>query len=141
MTQMPTLLDRRERIMRRALRGRALGRRAGSNTRVRPLSPILLRILAVNVMALAILVGSLLYLGRYQDRIIATELDALLLQSRIIASAVAENAIVIDENDNSILSPLLARLMVRRLAETTETRTRLFDMDDTLLADSRVLLG
>src|ERR1700733_1196269 len=105
------------------------------------LSPLVLRILAVNVMALAILVGSLLYLGRYQDRIIATELDSLLLQSRIIASAVAENAIVIDENDNSILSPLLARLMVRRLAETTETRTRLFDMDDTLLADSRVLLG
>ncbi len=107
----------------------------------RHLSPLVLRILAVNVLALAILVGSLLYLGRYQDRIIATELDALLLQSRIIASAVAENAVVIDENDNSILSPLLARLMVRRLAETTETRTRLFDMDDTLLADSRVLLG
>ena len=43
-------------------------------------------------MALAILVGSLLYLGRYQDRIIATELDSLLLQLRIIASAVAEGA-------------------------------------------------
>ena len=31
--------------------------------------------------------------------------------------------------------------MVRRLAETAETRTRLFDTDDTLLADSRILLG
>src|ERR1700733_14641285 len=105
------------------------------------LSPLVLRILAVNVMALAILVGSLLYLGRYQDRIIATELDALLLQSRIIASAVAEGAIVIDETDRSLLSPLLARQMVRRLAETAETRTRLFDMDDTVLADSRTLLN
>ena len=69
----------------------------------RHLSPLVLRILAVNVLALAILVGSLLFLGRYQDRIVATELDSLLLQSRIITSAVAENAIVIDESDDSDL--------------------------------------
>lgn len=104
-------------------------------------SPIVLRILAVNVMALAILVGSLLYLGRYQDRIVATELDSLLLQSRIIASAVAEGAVVIDHDDKNMLSPLLARLMVRRLAETTEIRTRLFDTEDTVIADSRKLLN
>ncbi|MBV8060443.1 MAG: stimulus-sensing domain-containing protein [Alphaproteobacteria bacterium] len=116
-------------------KGRGLLRRR------RQLSPIVLRILAVNIMALAILVGSLLYLGNYQERIIDNELDALLLQSRIIASAVAENAVVIDENDKNILSPMLARLMVRRLAETTEIRTRLFDMDDAILADSRVMLN
>ncbi|MDE1900717.1 MAG: stimulus-sensing domain-containing protein [Alphaproteobacteria bacterium] len=92
-------------------------------------------------MALAILVGSLLYLGRYQDRIVATELDAMLLQARIVASAVAENAVVINDDDQSILSPLLARMMVRRLAETTETRTQLFSADEALLADSRNLLG
>jgi two-component system sensor histidine kinase ChvG len=118
-----------------------LWRQHGGGVNDRHLSPILLRILAVNIMALAILVGSLLYLGRYQDRIIATQLTAMTLQARIIASAVAQDAIVIDEKDESILSPLLARLMVRRLAETTETRTRLFDADDTLLADSRTLLG
>ncbi len=104
---------------------------------LRRLSPLVRRILTVNVLALAILVGSLLYLGRYQDKIIATELNSLLLQSRIISSAIAEGAVVIDENDKNIMSPLIARLMVRRLAETAETRTRLFDIDDTLLADSR----
>ena len=114
---------------------------AGTGAGTRHLSPILLRILAVNVMALVFLVGSLLYLGRYQDRIIETELNSLRLQARIMASAVAEDAVVIDENDNNILSPLLARLMVRRLAETTETRTRLFDADSTLLADSSILLA
>jgi two-component system sensor histidine kinase ChvG len=118
-----------------------LWRQPGKTSGERHLSPILLRILAVNSMALAILVGSLLYLGRYQDRIIATQLSAMTLQARIIASAVAQDAIVIDEKDESILSPLLARLMVRRLAETAETRTRLFDADDTLLADSRTLLN
>ncbi len=118
-----------------------LWRRSEENKSGRHLSPLMLRILAVNVMALAILVGSLLYLGRYQDRIVAGELEALLLQARITGSAVAEGAVVIGENDRSILSPLLARLMVRRLAETTGTRTRLFDMEDALLADSRVLLA
>jgi two-component system sensor histidine kinase ChvG len=107
----------------------------------RHLSPLMLRILAVNVMALAILVGSLLYLGRYQDRIVATDLEALLLQTRMTASAVAEGAVVISENDRSILSPLLARLMVKRLAETTGTRTRLYDTSNAMLADSRVLLA
>jgi two-component system sensor histidine kinase ChvG len=109
--------------------------------RERALSPIVLRILAVNVMALAILVGSLLYLGRYQERIVANELDAMLLQSRIIASAVSEGAIVIDDDERSILSPLLSRLMIRRLGETAEMRTRLYDAAQTLLADSRLLLN
>jgi len=118
-----------------------LWRRDGNVERGRHLSPIMLRILAVNVLALAILVGSLLYLGRYQDRIIASQLDDLILQARITASAVAEGAVVVGDDERNILSPLLARLMVRRLAETTETRTRLFDTDSTLLADSRILLA
>jgi two-component system sensor histidine kinase ChvG len=64
----------------------------------------------------------------------------MLSQARIVAGAIAENAIVVDDNDQSILSPLLARMMVRRLAETTETRTRLFSSSETMLADSRYLL-
>lgn len=104
------------------------------------LSPLTWRILAVNVMALAILVGSLLYLGRYQDRLISTELDGLLMQARLSASAIAEGAVVLDREERNILSPLLARLMIRRLVEASATRTRLFDLDDTLIADSQILL-
>ena len=108
--------------------------------RVAGISPLTWRILAVNVMALAILVGSLLYLGRYQDRLISAELDGLLMQARLSASAVAEGAVVLDREERNILSPLLARLMIRRLVEASSTRTRLFDLDDTLLADSQILL-
>jgi len=106
----------------------------------RRFSPIVLRILAVNIMALAILVGSLLYLGRYQDRLIAAELDALFMQASLSANAISEGAVVIDENENNILSPLLARLMTRRLSEAMmSSRVRLYDLDETLLADSRIL--
>lgn len=106
----------------------------------RAVSPLLLRILAVNIMALAILVGGLLYLGDYQDRIVATQLKEMQAQARIVASAVAENAIVVDKNDQRILSPLLGRMMIRRLADATVNRTRLFSGSETLLADSRYLL-
>lgn len=102
-------------------------------------SPLTQRILAVNVMALAILVGSLLYLGRYQDRLIEAELNGLSMQARMSASAVAEGAVVLDHDESNILSPLLTRLMIRRLVEASKTRTRLYDMDDVLVADSLIL--
>ncbi len=105
------------------------------------ISPLLLRILAVNVMALAILVGGVLYLGNYQNRIIATQLKEMAAQARIVASAVSENAIVVDKRDHHILSPLLGRMLVRRLAEATENRTRLFSASGAVLADSRNHLG
>ncbi|HBM90990.1 MAG TPA: histidine kinase [Rhodospirillaceae bacterium] len=108
---------------------------------MRRVSPLTLRILAVNVMALAILVGSLLYLGHYQDSLIESEINALQMQARLSANAIAEGAVVLDQDERNILSPLLARLMIRRLVEASETRTRLFDMDDILLADSQILLN
>ena len=111
----------------------------------RRLSPLTLRILAVNVLALALLVGGLLYLGRYQDRLIAAEMDALEVQARIFATALGEGAVqrAQDESEGEAyeLSPELARQMVRRLVEATETRTRLFTPDGAPVSDSRVLTG
>lgn len=110
------------------------------------MSPLTLRILAVNVLALALLVGALLYLGRYQDRLIGAELDSLRTEARIFASALGEGAVQPADDggplgESYVLSPELARQMVRRLVETTETRTRLFSGDGQELSDSRVLTG
>ncbi|MDR3516226.1 MAG: stimulus-sensing domain-containing protein [Azospirillaceae bacterium] len=107
----------------------------------RRLSPLTLRILAVNVMALGILVGGLMYLGRYQERLIQTEMDALRTEARIFAGALGEGAVISTNEDETELSPDLARHMVRRLVETTETRTRLFDTNAGLIADSQLLLS
>ena len=110
-------------------------------------SPLTLRILAVNVLALALLVLGLLYLGRYQDRLVQAELDALETEARIFASALGEGAVqrAADEpemgQESYELSPELGRQMVRRLALATDTHTRLYDADGHLLSDSRVLTG
>ncbi|HRQ81252.1 MAG TPA: sensor N-terminal transmembrane domain-containing protein, partial [Azospirillaceae bacterium] len=56
-------------------------------------SKLTLRILAINMFALATLAGGFLYMGRYQDRLAAAELDALTQQARIFASALAEGAL------------------------------------------------
>ncbi len=106
----------------------------------RRLSPLTLRIMAVNLLSLAILVGTILYLGRYQDRIIEVEAQALLSQARIFAGAIAEGATVqADDDGNDRLLPPLARQMVRRLDEVTDARTRLYDSSGNQMADSWVI--
>ncbi|RJF81370.1 HAMP domain-containing protein [Azospirillum cavernae] len=128
----------------------------GRPHRRRRISPLTLRILAVNVLALALLVVGLLYLGRYQDRLIQAEMEALATEARIFASALGEGAVnriltppapageSVGEDvgrERFELEPELARPMIRRLAEATATRTRLYDIDGRMLSDSRVLTG
>ncbi|MGB4101929.1 MAG: stimulus-sensing domain-containing protein [Alphaproteobacteria bacterium] len=105
------------------------------------ISPLTWRILAVNTLALAILGGSMLYLGRYQERLIQSELEALSFEARIFAGALGEGAFIVGEDERNMLSPDLARSMVRRLVESSDSRMRLFDDDGALIADSRILSG
>lgn len=127
------------------------GAGGGKRRRLGGVSPLTLRILAVNVLALLVLLAGLLYLGRYQDRLIQAETEALATEARIFASALGEGAVnriltapspTGDESGERFeLAPELARPMIRRLAEATSTRTRLFDIDGHMLSDSRVLVG
>src|SRR5690606_3174272 len=61
--------------------------------RLRLLSPITLRILAVNVLALALLAGGILFLGQYERGLIESELGVLRAQSRLLGVALAEGAL------------------------------------------------
>ncbi|MEM7445215.1 MAG: stimulus-sensing domain-containing protein [Pseudomonadota bacterium] len=121
---------------------RATGQRSRSTRRRRRLSKLTLRVLAINVLALAILVAGLLYLGQYEERLIQSELDNLRVEAQIFGGALAESAI--DRNPdalNQVLIPERTRPMVRRLNESTESRTRVFDAQGVLVADSRSLGG
>ncbi len=118
-------------------------RRSGRRRRS---SPLTRRILAVNVLALAILVAGLLYLGEYRRSLVAAELAALRTQAETFAAALGEGVALTEaatgrESTGRKLEPRLARQMVRRLAATTGTRARLFADDGVLVADSRRLMG
>lgn len=104
------------------------------------ISPLTRRVLAVNVLALALLGIGVLYLGEYQDSLVTASLDSLRIQAEIFAAALGEGAV--DQRQASFaLDPQLAREMMRRLVEPTKTRARLFDNHGKLVADTDVLGG
>ena len=107
----------------------------------RAISPITRRILAVNVLALAILVAGLLYLGEYRRNLIATELAALTTRAEVFAAAFGESAVADNGLSGGRLVPESTGQMVRRMAQATATRARVFDAAGKLIADSRLLVG
>ncbi|MCA8908674.1 MAG: stimulus-sensing domain-containing protein [Rhodospirillaceae bacterium] len=110
--------------------------------RGRFISKLTLRVLAINSLALVLLVGGLLYLGQYEQRLIQSELESLLTEGTIISGAIAEGATVGGIDELPLLDIGEARQMLRRLHETTATRARLFSVaDGSLIADSRMLSG
>ncbi|HKT17808.1 MAG TPA: stimulus-sensing domain-containing protein [Stellaceae bacterium] len=97
------------------------------------------RILAINVLALALLGGGLLLLGEYRQSLISAELQSLQTQAQVFAGAVGEGATT-DALGNGIqLVTPLARDMMRRLVEPTKTRAQLLDAKGTVIADTAVL--
>jgi two-component system sensor histidine kinase ChvG len=97
------------------------------------------RILAINVLALALLGGGLLFLGEYRQSLISAELQSLQTQAQVFAGAVGEGATT-DALGNGIqLVTPLARDMMRRLVEPTKTRAQLLDAKGALIADTAVL--
>jgi two-component system, OmpR family, sensor histidine kinase ChvG len=122
--------------------GQAAAPAATTKPRRRPrLSPLTRRILAVNVLALGLLGFGLLYLGEYEQSLVAAQVDALRTQGQIFAAALGEGAVIDSLGEGETLIPELGRQMMRRLVEPTHTRARLFDSEGKLIADSRVLRG
>lgn len=121
--------------------GPGIGVRPSPGRRRWPVSPLTRRILAVNVLALALLAGGFLYLGKYQASLIGQQIEALKTQGEVFAAALAEGAVLDSVDEGEILLPDLARQMMRRLVEPTRTRARLFDVKGDIIADSRVLRG
>src|SRR5215468_3208646 len=104
-------------------------------------SPLSRRIIALNVLPLALLAVGFLYLGKFEASLIGQQIESLRTQGEIFAAALGEGAVLDSADEGEILLPDLARQMMRRLVEPTRTRARLFDKDGKLIADSRVLRG
>lgn len=105
----------------------------------RGLSPLMLRIMAVNAIALIILVGGVLYLNEFRANLINDRIETLTVQARIIAGALGESAATGPEAVQIDLAP--ARQILTRLVGPTDNRARLFSTDGGMIADSRFLAG
>lgn len=104
-------------------------------------SPITLRILAVNVGALLILCFGLLYSGQYEREMIRNESRALGREAALIASALADGGVRMGEGDNPMLADDLVLQMLRKMSETNAHRTLVFSKTGQILVDSHQLLG
>jgi len=105
------------------------------------ISTLTLRILAVNLIALLVVISGVLFLDQYRNQLIERELATLESEARVFAAMVSEGAVAENAGSEVVLSPRLGRQMVRRLTETTKTRARLFSGEGELLADSHMLSG
>ena len=104
-----------------------------------PFSSLTRRILAINVLALGIVVVGLLYLDDYRQGLIDAKADALATQGEIIAAALGETVVVGDAEDIYEIDVDAARQLLSRLVLPTGRRARLFAGDGRLIADSRQL--
>lgn len=105
------------------------------------LSPLTRRIIAVNVLPLALLALGFLYLGKFESSLVDQQVEALRTQGEIFAAALGEGAVLNSPDEGEILLPDLARQMMRSLVAPTHTPARLFDRDGKLIADSKLLAG
>jgi len=90
----------------------------------RKLSRLTLRILAINLFAVAILFVGVLYLDRYQNSLIQAELEALSQQATLFSRALGEIAVEFEPSANRHISVEIVHRMVRRSSGATPTRAR-----------------
>src|SRR5216684_2207942 len=100
---------------------------AARRWRLPRVSPLTRRIVAVNVLPLALLAVGFLYLGKFEATLIGQQIESLRTQGEIFAAALSEGAVLDSADEGEVLLPDLARQMIRRLVEPTRTRARLFD--------------
>ncbi|WP_308910660.1 stimulus-sensing domain-containing protein [Pseudokordiimonas caeni] len=105
----------------------------------RGISPLMVRILAVNALAIFTLVGGILYLNQFRTSLIHDRRLALEVQAQIIAAALGESASAGPEATEIDLPP--ARQILSRLVSPTDVRARLFGVSGSMIADSRLIAG
>ena len=98
------------------------------------------RVLAINILALAILAAGFMYLDKYQDELLSIKSDALKREGQIIARSLIGEIQNISQKSEG-LNPFIANTTLQRLAIPYERRVRLFLTDGSLVADSYTLPG
>jgi len=109
--------------------------------RWRVFSSLTWRILAINLLALGIVVAGMLYVDAYRRGLIEARAESLRTQAALMAGALGEVMVAEGEVDRFAIDARAARRMLRRLVLPVKIRARLFDSQGALLADSNRLPG
>ena len=110
--------------------------------RWRWVSPLMRRILLVNVMPLVLLLAALLYLDKYQNGLLEAEVAALRQQAKIYAGALGEAAVREEGTEPPRLVTDQARPMLRRLTEPSpNVQAKLYAPDGAVVVDTRIRQG
>ncbi len=117
-------------------------RRARARLRIfrrkRRFSPLTLRIILLNLVALVLLIGGVLYVNVSRVSLIEERILSLKTQGAIMAAALAEGAT--EGPEATTINRESAIPLLRRLAGPTATRSRVFDARGVLMLDTRQLL-
>ncbi|MEM9725550.1 MAG: stimulus-sensing domain-containing protein [Pseudomonadota bacterium] len=94
------------------------------------------RIAALNVVALAILVGGVLYLSQFREGLIDQKIESLTTEAQLIAITIAESA---GDPQGSGYDRILANEVLRRVSLPTGLRAQIYDRSGRLTGDTRSL--
>ena len=101
------------------------------------ISPLTIRIMAVNLFALIFLGVGVLYVDQVQNTLLESKIEELVKDANIMAGALGESATVGPESTEIMIEP--AKNILTRLVGVTNVRTRYFGLNNELLIDSRDL--
>lgn len=126
-----------------------------STTKWPAISKLTLRLLFINILALAILAGGILYLDQFRRGLMVERLETLQANAEMIAAALGETAVIpqmttsqdnqassqnIDEllSQGEKIDPTLSQQVLQRLVPPIQCRARLFSPNGELAADTRL---
>ena len=112
-------------------------KRRGSNSPA--ISKLTLRLLAINIVALAIVAGGIFYLAQFQRGLMIDRLHALHAEVGAFAAALGETAVPRDPTLPQQIDPERSQQVLQRLVPPIKLRARLFDPSGQLIADTRLL--
>ena len=117
---------------------KAVPAESGTRLRRRAFSGLTGRILALNILALAMLVGGILYVNQFRTGLVQTRLSVLVSEAEMVAAALGESAT--GGADAISVDVDRARPILQRLISGEGNRARLFSIDGSLMLDSRNII-
>ena len=104
-------------------------------------SPLLLRLLTLNILALFFLLGGLFSIDRYQQTLRENEFIKLEDEGRILSQAIGRTILTTGDLKSQIILTSEAQETISYLLSKSRVRIRLFSYQGDLLADSERSVG